>query len=189
MLEHAARSSARLSSQRAPPQSVPKPGRWIRDRASASTSSVARRMRGRKSRTRSPRAASTGRPYTTGSSFTSAASTRPRHPATCGSTQISCAPALLWGVVLHEYGHQVDFLLLEPAQRDRFHSLLGGEEWFPVTPSLPHDAYGCERFASTFAWSYWPSPANSMKPNGPGDESSAMRPRQFRLVLDEVLSP
>ncbi len=48
---------------------------------------------------------------------------------------------------------------------------------------LPHGAYGCERFASTLAWAYWPSA--QMRPMSPGDESAAMKPARFRALLGD----
>ena len=92
-----------------------------------------------------------------------------------------------WGVVQHEYAHQVDFLLFDDAMRAQLDPLLGGTVWFYTVPGLAHGRYGCERFASTLAWSYWPSSANSMKPTSGSDESAAMPPAQFRALLASVL--
>jgi hypothetical protein len=50
-------------------------------------------------------------------------------------------------------------------------------------PGLPHDEYGCERFASTLAWSFWPSPQNCMRPSATYDESAALAPRSFRRLV------
>jgi hypothetical protein len=88
-----------------------------------------------------------------------------------------------WGVVQHEFAHQVDYLLLNPAQRALLLKRLGGRDWCYGTPGLAHDQYGCERFASTLAWSYWPSPENSMRPTGRSDESAAMAPAKFRALI------
>jgi len=94
-----------------------------------------------------------------------------------------------WGVVQHEYAHQVDYFRFDDAIRARFLRLLGASEWcYGATLALPHAAYGCERFASTLAWAYWQSPENCMKPESPADEAAAMRPRRFRAVLDAVLA-
>jgi hypothetical protein len=92
-----------------------------------------------------------------------------------------------WGVVQHEYAHQVDFLLFDPATRARLNVLLGGSDWCYGTGGLDHGAYGCERFASTLAWAYWQNSANSMKPVAAGDESAAMAPAQFRALLAQIL--
>jgi hypothetical protein len=92
-----------------------------------------------------------------------------------------------WGVVQHEFAHQVDFQLLSADARDRFALLLGGSAWYGGSPAIAHGDYACERFASTLAWAYWPNGANSMKPVSTQDESAAMRPAAFRAALAEAL--
>jgi len=100
------------------------------------------------------------------------------------------AGTFAWGVVQHEYAHQVDYLRLNDDIRARFLDLLGASRWcYEATLELPHASYGCERFASTLAWAYWQSPENCMKPMSPTDESAAVSPRRFRAALDAVLSP
>jgi hypothetical protein len=94
-----------------------------------------------------------------------------------------------WGVVQHEYAHQVDYLLFDDATRARLLEQLGGLDWCYSVPSLKHGDYGCERFASTFAWSFWPSPANCMRPTRRGDESGAMAPAAFRALIVQLTSP
>jgi hypothetical protein len=93
-----------------------------------------------------------------------------------------------WGVVQHEYAHQVDFLLLDAADRSRLGRLLDADAWCWETPGLAHGDYGCERFASTLAWSYWPSSENCMKPESPTDESAAMPPARFRALMRELIN-
>jgi hypothetical protein len=92
-----------------------------------------------------------------------------------------------WGVVQHEYAHQVDYLLLDERERAQLQRHLGGIAWCTEAPGLAHGGYACERFASTLAWSYWPSPNNCMKPESRLDESAALPPRQFRALLESVL--
>jgi hypothetical protein len=93
-----------------------------------------------------------------------------------------------WGVVQHEFAHQVDFLVLNDAQRATLARLLHTSTWCVETvPDLQHSDYGCERFASTLAWSYWQSPDNVMKPVGRGDESAVLAPATFRSVLKGML--
>jgi hypothetical protein len=92
-----------------------------------------------------------------------------------------------WGVVQHEFAHQVDFQLLNADTRARFALLLGGSAWCGDTLSFAHGDYGCERFASTLAWSFWPSANNCMKPTSGSDESAAMAPAAFRAALAEAL--
>jgi hypothetical protein len=87
-----------------------------------------------------------------------------------------------WGVVQHEYAHQVDFLLLDDAERAFLFRELGGSEWCSTSPQRPNAYYGCERFASTLAWSYWPSRENCMKP-----ETPSLAPARFRALLGALL--
>jgi hypothetical protein len=93
-----------------------------------------------------------------------------------------------WGVVQHEYAHQVDFYLFDDAVRAALAPRLGGEAWWQTgaTP-LAHDRLTSERFASTLAWAYWQSPDNVMKPASKTDESAAMAPAAFRAALAAVL--
>jgi hypothetical protein len=97
------------------------------------------------------------------------------------------AGTFAWGVVQHEFAHQVDFLVLDEAQRSRLQRLLGGRDWCYEVPGLWHAEHGCERFASTLAWSYWQSPNNCMKPTAARDESAAMPPQRFRSLLESML--
>jgi hypothetical protein len=93
-----------------------------------------------------------------------------------------------WGVIQHEYAHQVDFFRLTDADRQQLLGLLGGEAWWdPPGLLLPHDELGAERFASTLAWSYWPSPDNVLAPSAPGDESAALAPARFRALMQRIL--
>ena len=99
------------------------------------------------------------------------------------------AGSFAWGVIQHEYGHQVDFFRLTDANRTELLPLLGGDAWWdPPGVTLPHHQLAGERFASTLAWSYWPSPENSMRPQGPGDESAAMPPARFRALIQRILN-
>ncbi len=95
-----------------------------------------------------------------------------------------------WGVVQHEYAHQVDFFLLDDAKRAVLAPLLGGKAWWQRFGgvALPHGQLSSERFASTLAWSYWQSPDNSMKPQSSTDESAAMAPAAFKAALAQVLA-
>jgi len=96
-----------------------------------------------------------------------------------------------WGVVQHEYAHQVDFAVLDDPARARIGTALGTGTWCygdaPMT--LQHDEYGCERFASTLAWAYWPSPDNCMRPSALGVESGAISSAVFRALVVSVLGP
>src|SRR4051794_17862075 len=68
-----------------------------------------------------------------------------------------------WGVVQHEYAHQVDFAVLTDPMRVQLQLLLGGASWWRGS----HDAMACERFADALAWAYWPSPDNVLRPTAP----------------------
>jgi hypothetical protein len=97
------------------------------------------------------------------------------------------AGSFSWGVVQHEYAHQVDFFLLDDAKRAELQAAIGGSAWCYSTAVLAHGAYGCERFASTLAWAYWPSSSNSMRPESATDESAAMAPASFRALLGRLI--
>ena len=90
-----------------------------------------------------------------------------------------------WGVVQHEYAHQVDFAVLTDGMRTQLHALLGGGSWW----GSGHQALDCERFADLLAWSYWQSPDNVMKPASAADEGGQVAPARFRAVLDAILRP
>lgn len=92
-----------------------------------------------------------------------------------------------WGAVQHEFAHEVDFLFLTPLQRMQIAAALGTDEWCATESGLPHGLYGCERFASTLTWSYWPSRSNAFRPESPDDEAAALPPARFRALLDSVL--
>ena len=93
-----------------------------------------------------------------------------------------------WGLVQHEYAHQVDFLMLNDAVRTALTGILGGRAWcWNSSASLAHAQYGCERFASTLAWSFWQSPDNALAPRAPGDEAAALEPARFRALIGAVL--
>jgi hypothetical protein len=93
-----------------------------------------------------------------------------------------------WGVVQHEFAHQVDFLLFTPENRVELQRLLGAKAWCWETSGLQHADYGCERFASTVAWAYWQNADNCMKPASKNDESAGMTPAAFRATLARMLN-
>jgi hypothetical protein len=103
--------------------------------------------------------------------------------------QLLGAGRFAWGVVQHEYAHQVDFFLLNTSTRSRLATLLGGKAWCWETPGLKHAEYGCERFASTLAWAYWPARESAMRPDSRTSESAAMAPARFRALLAQLLGP
>ena len=93
-----------------------------------------------------------------------------------------------WGLIQHEYAHQVDFFLLGAAARATLASTLGADAWCYEVPGLPHARYGCERFASSLAWSYWPSKDNVLRPAAPADEAASLPPARFRALLTQLLA-
>jgi hypothetical protein len=90
-----------------------------------------------------------------------------------------------WGVVQHEYAHQVDFELLNDSMRARLQPLLQDNAWWGSLDQ--HANLGCERFADLLAWAYWQSPDNVMKPSSPTDEGGQVSPTAFRATLAAVL--
>lgn len=89
-----------------------------------------------------------------------------------------------WGVVQHEYAHEVDFALLTDATRAQLHTLLHGTAWWGAEG---HSALDCERFADLVAWAYWPSADNVMKPQSAQDEGGQVTPAVFRAALAALL--
>jgi len=92
-----------------------------------------------------------------------------------------------WGVVQHEFAHQVDFLLLDDSKRALLAAQLGAGDWCGTAGGPSRAAYGCERFASELAWAYWQSPDNAMSPGFVGAESGAVPVTQFGVLLAQVL--
>jgi hypothetical protein len=92
-----------------------------------------------------------------------------------------------WGAVQMEYAHQVHFLLFDDQQRTTLTTALGTQAWCWEKPGLAHGDNGCERFAATLAWAFWPSPANAMRPTSPSDESASMAPAAFRALVTQML--
>jgi hypothetical protein len=90
-----------------------------------------------------------------------------------------------WGVVQHEYAHQVDFGVLSDPMRAQLQPLLQGSAWWGSIDQ--HAQLGCERFADELAWAYWQSPDNVMKPASATDEGGQMLPAAFRAALASVL--
>ncbi len=90
-----------------------------------------------------------------------------------------------WGVVLHEFGHQVDFLVLPQTGRDQLDQLLGGVAW-NGGQTTAHDQIGAERFASVFAWTYWQNAENAISPKQ-ASEAAAATPAAFQAALATAL--
>lgn len=101
--------------------------------------------------------------------------------------QLLDAGKFSWGVVQHEFAHQIDFMLLDDADRATLTQHLGGAAWCTPSPERGHGDLTCERFASEVAWAYWPSPENCMRPTAKSDEAAAMPPAAFRALLGSLL--
>jgi hypothetical protein len=92
--------------------------------------------------------------------------------------------SVAWGVVQHEFAHQVDDLVLDDAGRAALQAALGGRAW---CSGAAHGDLGCERFADLVAWAYWQSPDNVMRPDGAADEGGQLAPAAFRALLARLL--
>jgi len=90
-----------------------------------------------------------------------------------------------WGVVQHEYAHQVDFGLLSDPMRAQLQPLLQDGAWCGSIDQ--HAQLGCERFADLLAWAYWQSPDNVLKPESATDEGGQISPAAFRAALRALI--
>jgi hypothetical protein len=91
-----------------------------------------------------------------------------------------------WGVIQHEFAHQIDYLLLTEADRTALQALLGGQAWCTGAEGLGHDDNACERFATSLSWAYWPSPQNVFDPAKNRDEPW-LRASPLRALLASLL--
>lgn len=92
-----------------------------------------------------------------------------------------------WGIVQREFARQVDELAFDDHVRAELLRRLGGKAWCGGVEGVPRSAYGCERFAATLAWAYWPSPHNVLRPTNRSDASAAMPAARFRALLERLL--
>jgi hypothetical protein len=92
-----------------------------------------------------------------------------------------------WATVQDEFAHQVDFLRFDVQTRTQLTLALGARDWCYGVQGLSHSEYGCERFASTLVWAFWPSKHNAYRPLDPNDESAAMAPARFRTLVSSLL--
>jgi hypothetical protein len=92
-----------------------------------------------------------------------------------------------WATVQDEFAHQVDFLRFDDATRAQLTQALGARDWCYGVQGFAHHEYGCERFASTLVWAFWPSKDNAYRPANPNDESAAMAPARFRALVSGLL--
>lgn len=105
-------------------------------------------------------------------------------------TSLLDAGIFSWAVVQDEYAHQLDYLVFGDQDRSILNRALSGRVWcHSDAPGLPHADYGCERFTSTFVWSFWQVRQNPYRPTSRSDESAAMAPARFRTLVQELLAP
>jgi hypothetical protein len=101
-------------------------------------------------------------------------------------TMLASSPygrAYTWGIVQHEFAHQVWWYALDDGRRSELQALLGGADLCYEQLGLPHDAHACELFASTLSWAYWRVAGNPMQ------AEKAMGAWQFRRLLARMLGP
>ena len=104
------------------------------------------------------------------------------------NTSLLRAGSFSWAIVQDEFAHQIDFLLFDDGTRQTLRAALGAKAWCHTdSPGLRHRDYGCERFASTLVWAFWPSKHNAYRPTSSSDESAAMPPQQFRTLVTGLL--
>ena len=105
------------------------------------------------------------------------------------NTDLLRAGSFSWAIVQDEFAHQIDFLLFDEATRQTLRAALGAKAWCHADrPGLLHRDYGCERFASTLVWAFWPSSRNSYRPRRASDESAAMKPAPFRALVSKLVA-
>ena len=88
-----------------------------------------------------------------------------------------------WGIVQHEYAHQVAFFLFGTDQRTKITRALGAKDWCYEVSGLHHDDHACERFAATLAYAYWKSPQNTER------HESKMAPAKFKALMASLGVP
>lgn len=87
-----------------------------------------------------------------------------------------------WGLVQHEYAHQVDEARFNDSIRKRLTYTFLAKTWW-WRPGMSHSKAGAERFASTLAWTYWPSPDNILGARDEYEEARAMAPGPFKRLM------
>lgn len=87
-----------------------------------------------------------------------------------------------WGIVQHEYAHQVAYFSLGTTERRELTRALGGTAWCYEKRGVDHDDQTCERFASTLAYAFWPARANTERPE------ARMAPAAFRSLVSRLVA-
>jgi hypothetical protein len=103
-------------------------------------------------------------------------------------TDTSLGERYSWGLIQHEYAHQIDYFLLDDDDRTAVRRVLGGKAWCYEKEGLSHDANACERFADVVSWAFWPSEDNVLRDNAKAfaPEFTAKEARAFvnRLLAE-----
>jgi hypothetical protein len=94
-----------------------------------------------------------------------------------------------WPTIMDEYAHQVDWFVLEGADRSLLQQRLGASAWCYESAALSHSAYGCERFSSMLAWAYWPAKDSAYRPRSADCETAAMPAAEFRRLVASLVEP
>ena len=92
-----------------------------------------------------------------------------------------------WGLIQHEYSHQVDYSLFQDDDRAALRRLLGGRDWCYETAGLSHEDHGCERFAEVFTWAFWPNGSNIQRQHARG-VAPGIPARRFRAIVNRLLA-
>lgn len=93
-----------------------------------------------------------------------------------------------WGIVQHEYAHQVDFAVLDATDRARIARRFGASAWCYEVRGLAHDDYGCERFATLVSWAYWRSRRNVQRPDWLPRGTRALRADRVRALVERLVA-
>jgi hypothetical protein len=92
-----------------------------------------------------------------------------------------------WGLIQHEYAHQVDYFLFQDDDRAASRRVLGGKDWCYEVSGLAHDEHGCERFADVFSWAFWPTEDNVLRADA-REIAPDMTARDLRRFLNGLLA-
>lgn len=92
-----------------------------------------------------------------------------------------------WGLIQHEYAHQVDYFLFQDDDRAALRRVLGSKDWCYEVGTLAHDDHGCERFADVFSWAFWPNRRNVLRSDAKGF-AAGVTARGARDIVNRLLA-
>jgi hypothetical protein len=92
-----------------------------------------------------------------------------------------------WGIIQHEYAHQIDYFLFQESDRAAVRRTLGGQDWCYEVARLGHDEHGCERFADVFSWAFWPAKGNILRADAKAI-APKMTPKKLRAFVNRLLA-